>query len=45
MARPLPSAPDEHDHRNQNETRRTIMRMLDELRRRMDNVRAVLESD
>lgn len=41
---PLPSAPKQHDARNQNETRRSIMRMLDEVRLRLAQVEADLAS-
>ena len=45
MQRPLPPAPKQHDQRNQNETRRSIMLMLREVRDRLAAVEAELESD
>lgn len=40
---PLPSAPKQHDTRNQNETRRSIMRMLEEVRQRLAKIEADLD--
>ena len=44
MRRPLPPAPKEHDVRNENEMRRSVMLMLREIRARLDNVETELES-